>query len=470
MNNLEIIMSNFPKKHILVVGDIMLDKYLEGDISRISQEAPVPIVSLKKEFYELGGAANVAANIVSLGGKVSLFGFAGNDTNGIVLKQLLVEKGIGCFLDETAITTEKTRILSSGQHLLRFDKEEINEKTFSDKIKQRLKEEAAKADIILVSDYAKGVVNSDLFQLLDEYNLKIIIDPKPKNKELYKKVFLITPNEKEAIEMADCSDPDLAGEMLSKELNSNVIVTRGKSGMTIFADRKTQIPTYAKEVFDVTGAGDTAIASLALAIASGASLEEAAIISNHAAGIAVEKKGTYQVRLSELKERIFSREKKVVSLEELKMKLEGEKRKGKKIVWTNGCFDLLHVGHTRYLKETKKLGDVLVIGLNSDSSVRTLKGPSRPIQTESERAEILSALEFVDYVVIYPELNSSRYIREVQPDIVTKGGDYKEIKNEEERRALEEVGGKFVSLPFVEGRSTTNILKAINNPNNGGKS
>jgi len=458
------ILAGFENKKVVVIGDVMLDKYLEGEVLRISPEAPVPIVNIKKEFYELGGAGNVAANVSSLGGDVFLFGFIGRDNEAEILKKLFKEKRINYFLDENDITIQKTRVIGKGQQLIRFDKEDTSEKQFSEEIKRKISEKAAEANIIIISDYAKGAITPELMTLLSPCNKKIIVDPKPKNKEIYKGVFLIKSNEKEAKGMSGLEDINLAGELLKKEFNSNIIITRGEKGMSLFSEKNLEIPTYAREVYDVTGAGDSVIATLGLALASNASIEEAAILANHAAGIVVGKKGTYAVSLKELKDSFFSEERKILNVEELKKVVDDYKRKGKKIVWTNGCFDLLHTGHIRYLQDAKKLGDLLIIGLNSDDSIKRLKGEGRPIQSQEERAEILSSLEFVDYLIIFSELSVEKYLAELKPNLYVKGGDYKpETINQDERKAVMSYNGEIKFIPFVEGKSTSKIIEKIKN-------
>ncbi|MFH1500722.1 MAG: bifunctional heptose 7-phosphate kinase/heptose 1-phosphate adenyltransferase [archaeon] len=466
MKALSEVVNQFKEKRVLVIGDIMLDKYFEGDVTRINPEAPVPIVHIKKEFHEIGGAGNVASNIASLGGSATIVSFCGNDSESEILKTLMDGKNIKHLLDNRYDTIQKTRIIGKGQQLLRYDKEIFAEKSFSDQVKQQLIKYASESDIIILSDYAKGAISSELISLISNFKSKIIVDPKPKNKNLYNGVLLIKSNEREALEMAGCSDIYQAGEKLRQELNSNILITHGERGMILFSDKTTEIPTFAKEVYDVTGAGDTVIATLALALATSSPLEEAAIIANHAAGIAVEKKGTYSVSSSELKNKFLSEFKKVISLEELKKQAQDAKRKGRKIVWTNGCFDLLHVGHVRYLQDAKKLGDLLIIGLNSDSSVRALKGPSRPLQSESERAEILSSLEFVDYILIFPESSVEKYLIELNPDIYVKGSDYNlELMDQKERRAVESYCGEFKFVPLTTGKSTSKIIEKIKNGN-----
>ncbi len=310
MGTLLDILKEFDNKRIVVVGDIMLDKYIDGEVSRISPEAPVPVVVKKYEQSKMGGAGNVASNISSLGGEVSIFSFIGKDPEAEILKNILKENKIEYRLDEDSMTVSKIRIIGNGQQLIRIDHEEKSKKVFSKETKETLKKYAERADIIVISDYDKGAVNKDTMNFLEEYKKKIVVNPKPSNKNLYKRTLLVIPNEKEALEMSRVNKVYNAGKKLQKNLETNILVTRGERGMTLFSDNVTDIPTYAQEVYDVQGAGDTVVATVALALAAGSSLEEAAKLGNYSAGIAVEKKGTYSVRLKELKKRISLMDKK----------------------------------------------------------------------------------------------------------------------------------------------------------------
>jgi D-beta-D-heptose 7-phosphate kinase / D-beta-D-heptose 1-phosphate adenosyltransferase len=463
MEKLEEILSAFPNRKITVIGDVMLDEYIEGEVNRISPEAPVQVVTEKKRDYKMGGAGNVISNLSTLGvSNISLFSFVGKDEEAEILKEILDKKNIEYFFDINNITTKKTRIIGNNQQLLRLDKEETYNKNFSSDIKEKLLQKAKESDKIILSDYAKGVITYDLINFLRDYRDKIIINPKPKNKDLCANTFLTIANEKEAREMSGLSDINEAGEKLKKELNSHILVTRGEKGMTLFSDKKIDIPTYAREVYDVQGAGDTVIATVSLSVCAGASLEEAAIIGNYAAGIAVEKRGTYSVKLNELKERILGIEKKIVNLSELEKIINSSREEGKKIVWTNGCFDLFHLGHKYTLEKAKEFGDILVVGLDSDDSVKKLKGPQRPIYNENERAEILSSIKFVDYVTIFPFGAVADYVRKLKPDVFFKSKGYTmDTLNQEERKAVEEYGGKIVLLEGLNGFSTSNIINKI---------
>jgi len=462
MDNLASIMRNFSKKKIAVIGDLILDKYIYGDVSRISPEAPVPVLKAEKDVYDLGAAANVASNISSLQGKATIFGFIGDDEAGKIMKNLMEERAINHFLDSDKKTTLKIRPIGRRQQIMRIDYENTNGKIFSSKFKEYMKKELDNSDMIVISDYAKGTITQDLMNFLKNYGDKIIIDPKPENKSLYKGAFLITPNEKEALAMSSKKDLKSAGEYLREQLNSNILVTRGEKGMTLFSEKELEIPTYAKEIFDVTGAGDTVVSTLALSLASGSSLEDAAILANHSASIAVSRAGTYAVELNELERKILGEERKLKNLGELKKEFKNLKRKGKIIVWTNGCFDILHEGHVNYLKKAKQLGDYLVVGLNSDDSVRKLKGPRRPVRPEQARAEILSSIKFIDYLLVFPETSVEKYLSALEPDIYVKAEDYtlKSI-NQEERKAVENYRGQIKFIPIEEKISSTEIIETI---------
>jgi D-beta-D-heptose 7-phosphate kinase / D-beta-D-heptose 1-phosphate adenosyltransferase len=456
--NLELLLNNFSNAKIVVIGDVMLDKYIFGNVSRISPEAPVPILTVNEESYRLGGAANVAANISSLGGDVSLFGFVGKDENSKILSNLFREKGIKSFLDTNHKTTVKERIIGRDQQMIRLDREDNSPKYFTPEILAPLKKKSLASDVIIISDYAKGCVTSDLMRVLKSFNKKIIVDPKPQNTSLYSNCFLITPNEKEALEMSSQSEVYSAGKYLRDNLGCNVLITRGEKGMVLFSDTNIEIPTVAKEIYDVTGAGDTAIATLSLALSCGSSLEEAVILANHSAGISVGKIGTSTVSIEELRKEFFQEEKnKILDYTDLSEKLEQYHSQNKKICFTNGCFDILHPGHISYLNQAKKMGDVLIVGLNSDCSVKKIKGESRPINNQRDRATMLSALESVDVVTIFTEETPYELIRKIKPDVLVKGGDY----------APEQIVGREFAketrvIPFLKGYSTTKIISKLN--------
>jgi len=296
------IIQRFPNQKILVIGDVMLDWWIEGTAERLSPEAPVPIVKKTGDQYFLGGAGNVAANISTLEGKVKLIGAIGRDSNGEKISRLAKEKNIEFIIGGyQKITTAKIRVSAGGHQITRIDEEKINPIYIDSKI---LISEAEKAQVIILSDYAKGIVTQKLMNDLEKYKRKMLVDPKPQNKNLYKRVYLITPNKLEAEEMANKKDFFDAGELLRKKLGANILITRGEKGMSLFNGGEIYLPTYAKEVYDVTGAGDTVIGTIALALSAKASLKDAAIIANHAAGIVVGKKGTAQTNIEELSKKI----------------------------------------------------------------------------------------------------------------------------------------------------------------------
>ena len=460
------IIDDFPKRKILVVGDVMLDSYIYGDVERISPEAPVPVVRITKEVYELGGAANVAANISSLGGKAFLLGYVGKDNSKNILINKLNEKNVKFNLyDSLEQTIQKTRIIGNGHQIARIDKEG------SKKVSEQNEEELANKivlenpEIIIASDYAKGCLTNNLFSLIKKYNptIRIIIDPKPKNKIDYKGAYLITPNLKEGKELTGLEDINEIGKELQKKYNCNVLLTLGKDGSMLFEDKNViSLPTQAKEVFDVTGAGDTLIATIGLGLGSGLNLENSIFLANHAAGIVVGKAGTATISSSELEQVIDSENKKIKSLDELIGICADYKRKGKKIAWTNGCFEILHAGHVNYLKQAKSKGDYLIVGLNSDDSVRALKGESKSIVPQEQRAEVLAGLNSVDYVTIFNEKTVSNCLGALRPDVYAKGGDYDiEKMDQDERKIIESYGGSFAFIPFVNNISTSQIIRKI---------
>lgn len=466
MNELINLISQFSKKKVLVIGDLLLDKFIEGEVSRISPEAPIPIVKVEKEYSKLGGAGNVAANVASLGGITTLAAFVGKGEESATLKRLLNKAGVKHILDDRYETIQKIRVVSRKQYLLRLDKERASEKDFSPQLKKDILAKAKEADSIVISDYAKGTVTKNLITLLEPFKSKIIVDAKPANRDLYKGLYMVKMNEKEALEMSKTKHVKEAGEKLRSTLNSNILITLGEKGIALFKHKEQAykiIQTTAREVYDVTGAGDTVLATLALALSAKSTIENAAILSNYAAGITVEKAGTYAIDDLELKAALVSQEdSKIVNAKQLVKLVVDLRNKGKKIVWTNGCFDIIHKGHLSYLKEAKKQGDILIVGVNSDSSVRALKGPTRPINTQQERAEVLASLHMVDYVVIFDQTSPLEFLKSLKPDVFVKGGDYT-IKslNQDEVLAVKSYGGRIHLAAKVPDRSTTSIVQKM---------
>ena len=452
---------------ILVFGDIMLDQYVSGNVTRISPEAPVPVVKVSDEWSTLGGAANVAANVSTLGGEAILIGLVGNDTVANQVSDLAKDCGIQCELivgDQPTIV--KTRVVS-GQQIVRFDKEE--DLIWSDsqlaELNSKLSSLIPESEVILLSDYAKGTLSDEvlksIFNLANQHGIKVLIDPKRADWTAYQGAFAITPNLVE-LQMtqqgksAFNEDNSIvaACNSLREEFSiENIVATRSSYGMTLVKPNGIlNIPTRALEVFDVSGAGDTVLAALGVSLAQGKSIAESAFIANAAAGIVVSKRGTAVVTSRELASFISKSDKTVGRSEIQSFK---NSRSHQKLVFTNGCFDVLHQGHRKLLKVARELGDCLVVGLNSDDSIKRLKGTDRPINSVQQRIEALEALPFVDAVIVFDEDTPYELLQELRPNLLVKGGDY---------TASEVVGNDLVDevviIPLVEGVSTTELLKA----------
>lgn len=469
------------RPRLLVIGDLILDEYIWGAVSRISPEAPVPILETKSENLTLGGAANVANNLVALGCEVHLVGAIGQDEKGDKLLTLIEEKGIsskGIFRFVHRPTTSKIRVVAHNQQVLRIDKEDnrpITEET-ENRIIKYINKALPDMDIVICSDYRKGILTEKVFNAVSHRaknsKKRVIVDPKSSDFELYKGATVITPNQFEVekavpIKIQDKIDLDRAAEYLLNLTHAEVLlITRGKDGMTLYPNKAkpVDIPTQAKEVFDVTGAGDTVVSVLAMALAVGFNPEDSAWLSNMAASIVVGKVGTAVVTLNEineyLQEEMLRTAHTVLKLEELKKIVSLAKGTGKTVVFTNGCFDLIHGGHIEFLQKAREKGDLLVVGLNSDRSVKSIKGEGRPIKSEKERANIISALRYVDYITIFDESTPEDLIREVRPDILVKGDDYA-IDEVVGREIVEGYGAKVELIPIVQGLSTTNIVEKI---------
>lgn len=468
---------DFKDVNALVVGDIMLDIYYYGGVNRISPEAPVPVVNIKNTANTPGGAANVANNITSLKGNCFLVGYIGNDGNGEIIQKLVQEINIkDHFIHTTHPTITKVRIIGDHQQIVRMDFEkkinyEENSSLFSDfctEIESILNNN--RIDVIILSDYNKGLASKKICNFLIQKaklnKIKIIIDPKDKNWEKYKGATTITPNFKEFSEIIgdnpennDKTVEEKARPLVSKYALENVLITRSKKGMSLITGEESiHIHSEAKEVFDVSGAGDTVVAVLGLCFGKKYKLFDSIKLANIAAGIVVGKMGTTPISMEELRQPIRTiKNIKYKTVEELKEIIKSRKQKKQMIVFTNGCFDIIHRGHISYLKEAKYLGDILIIGVNSDDSVKRLKGSNRPINNEMDRIEVLSAFEFVDYVVKFGEDTPFNLIKSIKPDILVKGGDYKE-----EEVVGHEFAGKVQIINYIEGYSTTTILNSLN--------
>lgn len=461
---------------VLVIGDLMIDYYLWGKCERISPEAPVQVVEVQKESAVLGGAGNVMNNLLSLGAQVDACAVIGDDE---VAQELFALLDAAKVTREMVIsqpgrkTSKKSRVIASHQQVIRFDKEskeDIDGKSEA-KLLGMISERLGSYDVVLLSDYKKGVLTESLTQavikLAKEAGKPVLVDPKGDDYSKYSGATLITPNKKEAAtaartEITDRESLIKAGEHLKSSLGLDAcVITLSEDGMAIFEEKMTKIDATAKEVYDVTGAGDTVLATLGFAIAAGKPLIEAAKMANSAAAVVVGKLGSATVTIDEIiayEGTIHHCEisSKVQSFAQIETTVADLKSEGKKIVFTNGCFDILHRGHVEYLKRSKAEGDVLVVGLNSDASVRRLKGESRPVVCEDDRAYILAALGIVDYVVVFEEDTPYELIKRVIPDILTKGADY-----EGKKVVGSDIAKEVKLIQFVDGRSTTTTINKI---------
>ncbi|WP_141047477.1 D-glycero-beta-D-manno-heptose-7-phosphate kinase [Aliarcobacter cryaerophilus] len=466
------------KPNILVIGDLMIDHYLWGSCDRISPEAPVQVVNVKKESSVLGGAGNVINNLVTLGSVVDVISVIGNDSVANELKSLLEKIDVptsNLVVENNRKTSKKSRLIASQQQVLRYDMEsidDINENSHKQIIKT-LEKNIDKYSSIILSDYGKGVLTTNLtkeiIKIANKNSIKVLVDPKGKDYSKYKGSYTLTPNKKEAMEATniDIKDENSLIEALKSlkiqcELEVSLI-TLSEQGIAIFDDELTIKPTVAREVYDVTGAGDTVIASIAFALGNNLDIKDAIYFANLAAGVVVGKIGSATTTLDEIYEYEYSLHKSnstshIKTFDEIKTLASKLHSQGKKIVFTNGCFDILHVGHVKYLEVAKSYGDVLILGLNADSSVKKLKGPTRPINTQDDRAYILASLESVDYVVIFEEETPYELIKLIKPHILVKGGDYegKEVVGQD-------IADELKLVQFVDGKSTTNTIKRIQN-------
>lgn len=466
----------------LVIGDLMLDRYLIGEVERISPEAPVPVVLLKQQDERAGGAANVAANLAKLGITTRLAGYVGNDADG----RLLITLINGMEIDTQAIvqseahpTITKTRIVGGHQQMMRLDQENRSSYSAADKkqieqlIQAQLKDRPA---VIVLSDYAKGVVEAPLTGFVIEearkHGIPVLVDPKGRDFSKYKGATALTPNKRETAEAGNIDPKDnealiATAQKLRAQLHLEFLaVTRGEEGISLFEAGEVQhIPATAKQVFDVSGAGDTVIATLAAGLMHGLGHGEALHLANIAAGVVVGKVGTVPITHQELLHALMSQEAasqadKVCDLPSLQSRVEQWRARGERIVFTNGCFDLLHAGHVTYLEAARRAGDRLVLGLNTDRSVKALKGPTRPVIHEADRARVLAALEAVDAVILFDEDTPLELIQTIRPDVIAKGSDYTEAQVVGAAE-VKSWGGKVALIPIVPGRSTTGILEKL---------
>ena len=469
----DVVLKTIKSAKVFVVGDIILDQYIYGETNRISPEAPVPIVKVNNSEERPGGAANVAVNVASLGINTQLLGITGNDEASERLESILAQKNVKCHFiqQDNCPTITKRRVLSQHQQLIRLDYESDKKTENSTELVKKYIKLLNSVDIIILSDYAKGglIEVEALIKYANDKNIPILVDPKSKDFDCYKNATILTPNEKEFEEVVGICETDNVltekGEALLKNLNLEaLLITRGKKGMTLIQKNKSVIHLNAMthEVFDVTGAGDTVIAVLAAAIASNQSVEVATMLANTAASLVVKKLGTATVTIDEINKNLYD-EATSLSIPNKKYALElinEAKKSGKKIIMTNGCFDIIHTGHVRYLSKAKSLGDYLVIAVNDDESVKRLKGNGRPINTLEDRMIVLNSLASVNLVIPFSQDTPEEIISSVNPDVLVKGGDYKE-ENIAGAESVRKSGGEVVIVPFDEGYSTSLILKKL---------
>ncbi len=462
----------FEQAKVLVAGDVMLDRYWQGATTRISPEAPVPVVKVQAQDDRLGGAANVAVNLISLGAAAGLAGIVGCDDNARLLDARLEQLGVKTYFDrsDTQPTITKVRVMSRNQQLIRLDFEEKLEagQSLLDAYGCGLET----TDLVILSDYAKGTLSQvqQMIQMARKAGKRVLVDPKGTDFSIYRQASVLTPNlsEFEAVVGVCESEAELEqkGEQLRSELALEaLLITRSEKGMTLIREglAPLHLPTRAQEIYDVTGAGDTVIAVLGLALASGHNFPEAMMLANLAAGVVVAKAGTATVSMGEIYTALHSDtllEYGVIDADRLAKLVAIAKNKGEKVVFTNGCFDLLHAGHVAYLEEARKLGDRLIVAVNADASVSRLKGPSRPINPLDRRMRVLAGLQAVDWVVPFEEDTPAKIIAQLVPNVLVKGGDY-QIESIAGADTVLKNGGEVKVLTFVDGVSTTAMVRSI---------
>jgi D-beta-D-heptose 7-phosphate kinase/D-beta-D-heptose 1-phosphate adenosyltransferase len=476
------LLAGFEARRVVVVGDLMLDRFLWGQVERISPEAPVPVVKLERETRSAGGAANVARNLCGLGLDVTLVGVTGADTGRDELLEELAKYRLhteGVLVATDRGTTVKTRVVGNHQQMIRIDEERAAPLTGSDqgRLLAEVTAHLAQADALLLSDYAKGVLTEGLCRALIESarsrGLPVLVDPKAKDFGRYAGATLVTPNRGELALATGEPAHDLdallaAGFRMRESLNlGSLVLTLSEQGMVLIdPEGNHQIPAVARQVFDVSGAGDTVIATFAAGLATGLGLLDAAHLANLAAGIVVGRVGTAAITAKELQaaidgEAALEQAAKICEPAEAEARVRRWKANGHRVVFTNGCFDLLHVGHVTYLERARRYGNRLVVGLNTDASVRRLKGPERPLIGQDDRARVLAALAAVDAVVLFAQDTPLALIERLRPDILAKGADYSE-EQVVGAREVKSWGGSVVLVPLVENRSTTGIVKLMN--------
>ena len=461
---------------LLVIGDLMIDHYLWGSCERISPEAPVQVINVDNESMSLGGAGNVINNLNALGAQVDVISIIGNCETSDQLKALLANIKVSTkylITQNKRVTSKKARVISSQQQVVRYDHESTDE--ISDESQKSILASFEKLvsnyDAVLLSDYGKGVLTIKLTQSLiaiaNNKNKKVLVDPKGLDYSKYRGSYLLTPNKKEASEATKINIKDDASltkaiTQLKTEYDLDVsLITLSEQGVAIYDDKLRVHPTVSREVFDVTGAGDTVLASLGFALACGYKIDAAVEFANLAAGVVVGKIGSAIATLNEIIEYESSLNKStsdehIKTFDEIASLSKELKARGKKIIFTNGCFDILHIGHVRYLETAKSYGDILILGLNSDRSVTSIKGKGRPINIQLDRAYMLAALEAVDYVVVFDEDTPYDLIKAVKPDVLVKGSDY-----EGKKVVGQDIADELKLVEFVDGKSTTKTIEKI---------
>lgn len=468
---------DFSSARVLVVGDLMLDRYWHGQTGRISPEAPVPVVHIKDHEGRPGGAGNVALNIVALGGNATLLSLVGKDEAADSLRLQLNEAGVKCELEQVdgSDTITKLRVMSRNQQLIRLDFEDGFEDYDHAQLLSRFDHCLRDCDAVVFSDYGKGCLDEirAMISRARAAGKQVLVDPKGTDFSRYTGATLITPNESEFAAVVgwwqDDSDlVDRAHKLRTACELDALLVTRSERGMALIqSDQELHIPTLAQEVYDVTGAGDTVIGTLAASLAAGESIEDATRLANLAAGIVVAKLGTATLSAEELNRAVLGEaveETGILSVHSLQKQIQTARARGETVVMTNGCFDILHAGHVQYLEQARSLGDKLIVAVNSDDSVERLKGPERPINPLEQRMAVLSGLGSIDWVVPFGKDSvddtPAELIKELLPDILVKGGDYK-AEDVAGGEAVIRNGGEVIILGFLDGCSTTNIVRRI---------
>ena len=467
----------FKKTKVFLIGDIMLDQYIFGNVNRISPEAPVPIFLKDKSKEMLGGSGNVLSNLISLGTNTFYLSIVGKDDNALKVRKLLNKlKPNNYYLlsEKKRKTTVKTRFIVNSQQIIRVDEEDsafIN-KNLEDRLIKKIDSYIIGKDVAVISDYNKGIITERISKYVikksNALNIPVIIDPKNEDFNIYRNATLITPNQLEASKVTKMKaqsdkDAEACGKTIIKKYNINkVLITRGEKGLLLVSKKASVYsPTAAKEVFDVSGAGDTVLAVIAACYPNKIAEKKILSLANKAAGKVVAKIGTSTISIDELiKNKKNNSKDKILDLKTLSKKIKIDKEKGLKIGFTNGCFDILHYGHVKYLEKSKLYCDKLIVALNSDNSVKLIKGKSRPINNQITRASIISSLNCCDYIIIFDERTPLSLIKKIKPDLITKGGDYKNKKIVGESE-IKRWGGTALKLDFINGLSSTNLIEKL---------